>query len=422
MISFKISSLVFCAWLSLQENKADTTLHKNRDICGTLVEGSSFSKKLTEVSLIGTEIVVIETSNDNPTSHFFIEETTNKDGRFDVSNNGTVYLSGYLDFDIDQNYTLSVLSYDGLNATGEGVCVKHTIEVTVVDDEHWPRPFNESCCACQKDKSRYRPDDYPFVGQVFLGAHNVPCNKECANLWIDRCYLDVTDDCRFSIYIVVDGLPLQNVVRLFAGTVPLNTISFTCEELNSEHATTIYGGRLLSYESLDSLATHLQRNRWFLSNQNSHFVRLDFSDEFSRRFVLQEETVTCDMWLPGRNYRFDTTGRFRMLGCPDGYFGMDCSEVCICKNGATCHALRGSCKCAPGWRGPACDIRHSEVLLNASDWEVFIGDQKILQAQTYNIVLMNSTVTWYLNGSDSFRKTQSILQSVLTQGKAKYHQ
>eukprot|EP00058_Branchiostoma_floridae_P012353 XP_002597841.1 hypothetical protein BRAFLDRAFT_242983 [Branchiostoma floridae] len=45
-----------------------------------------------------------------------------------------------------------------------------------------------------------------------------------------------------------------------------------------------------------------------------------------------------------------------ILGCPVGFYGGNCSEVCACQNGASCHPFNGACKCPDGWKGRACDI------------------------------------------------------------------
>ncbi|XP_070566749.1 uncharacterized protein [Ptychodera flava] len=312
MESVKLLSFTIYVSVSLQGGNVYATCRHDLDKCDTILEGQFFSRMLKEVSPIGTEVYSLPTLSDNLFHHFFIEDSTNKDERFSVSDNGTVYLSGYLDYDIDQNYTLSVLCYDGTNTTADSVCVRHMVEVNVIDDAHWPRPFNETCCACQKAKSR--PKDY----------------------------------------------------------------------------------------SINNLPTHLQKKVWFLSRRDHRFVQVYFSDDVYRLVRQVEPIFSCDGALPGRDYVYTLTWGIRILGCPEGYYGIDCSEHCICKNGATCHALIGSCMCAPGWQGPACDIRRSEVVLNATELRVYTGDYIEMQANIYNIKLINTSISWYLNGSDEF--------------------
>ncbi|XP_070566859.1 uncharacterized protein [Ptychodera flava] len=396
----KLLSFCMYASVSFKAGNVYATYSQDLDMCDTIVEGQFYSRMLKEVSPIGTEVHTLPTLSSNLSHHFFIEDSTNKDERFKVSSNGTVYLSGYLDYEIDQNYTLSVLSYNGLNNTAGSVCVRHKVEVFVVDDAHWPRPFNESCCACQKGKSRSR--DYPFVAEILLGEEKASFGMAGLNFWRERVYADSTDDCRITMYVIIDGFQLQNLIGLFSSVVPFNIISFSCTTLNSEYRKTMYGGRLRLYESINSLPPHLQKEVWFLTRRDDRFIQVHLSDEVYRLIYQIEPIFSCDGAVPGRDYVYTITWGIRILGCPDGYYGVDCSEVCICKNGATCHAVIGSCKCAPGWQGPACDIRRSEVVLNATGLEVYTGDYVEMQANIYNIKLINTPISWYLNGSDEF--------------------
>lgn len=44
--------------------------------------------------------------------------------------------------------------------------------------------------------------------------------------------------------------------------------------------------------------------------------------------------------------------------CPAGYYGKQCSEVCIkCANNSTCDHRDGHCECLPGWTATDCAIR-----------------------------------------------------------------
>jgi hypothetical protein len=46
---------------------------------------------------------------------------------------------------------------------------------------------------------------------------------------------------------------------------------------------------------------------------------------------------------------------FLILGCGPIHFGIQCAQVCGCKNGALCDAVTGECHCQPGWFGTLCD-------------------------------------------------------------------
>ena len=40
--------------------------------------------------------------------------------------------------------------------------------------------------------------------------------------------------------------------------------------------------------------------------------------------------------------------------CPPNKYGVGCTSVCSCFNGATCDVKTGACSCAPGYWGLAC--------------------------------------------------------------------
>lgn len=42
-------------------------------------------------------------------------------------------------------------------------------------------------------------------------------------------------------------------------------------------------------------------------------------------------------------------------GCPSGFYGRDCSEVCRCQNGADCDHITGQCACRTGFIGASCE-------------------------------------------------------------------
>ena len=43
--------------------------------------------------------------------------------------------------------------------------------------------------------------------------------------------------------------------------------------------------------------------------------------------------------------------------CPYGKYGLQCKKSCLCKNGATCNPVDGSCACPDGWQGTDCGQR-----------------------------------------------------------------
>lgn len=43
-----------------------------------------------------------------------------------------------------------------------------------------------------------------------------------------------------------------------------------------------------------------------------------------------------------------------------GTYGLDCSNICKCQNGATCDFRTGACTCGPGWQGEHCEYECSQ--------------------------------------------------------------
>ena len=54
--------------------------------------------------------------------------------------------------------------------------------------------------------------------------------------------------------------------------------------------------------------------------------------------------------------------------CPQGKYGRDCAEDCICRSVIECNHIDGSCSCQPGYTGDDCTqgeiIRHIRILTN----------------------------------------------------------
>lgn len=41
--------------------------------------------------------------------------------------------------------------------------------------------------------------------------------------------------------------------------------------------------------------------------------------------------------------------------CPGELYGVNCSNVCHCRNDASCNHVTGECQCKPGYKGLRCD-------------------------------------------------------------------
>ncbi|KAI8505948.1 Endothelial cell-specific molecule 1 [Branchiostoma belcheri] len=78
----------------------------------------------------------------------------------------------------------------------------------------------------------------------------------------------------------------------------------------------------------------------------------------------------------------------RPMGCPVGKYGLFCNKNCICKNDARCHGFNGACKCAPGWKGVACDIPKPDVSMTTTPRdprEIYTSRNVALHCRSHNI-------------------------------------
>lgn len=49
--------------------------------------------------------------------------------------------------------------------------------------------------------------------------------------------------------------------------------------------------------------------------------------------------------------------------CPDNFYGLDCGQMCECRNGARCHHITGACLCTAGWAGPHCILGNGSHII-----------------------------------------------------------
>ncbi|KAK0133702.1 Multiple epidermal growth factor-like domains protein 6 [Merluccius polli] len=61
----------------------------------------------------------------------------------------------------------------------------------------------------------------------------------------------------------------------------------------------------------------------------------------------------------GTNCRVMTFDPCVFAACPQGFYGLDCQETCVCLNGGRCDHASGACSCLAGWIGPHCNRSES---------------------------------------------------------------
>lgn len=70
----------------------------------------------------------------------------------------------------------------------------------------------------------------------------------------------------------------------------------------------------------------------------SHKCLVYFKSKTIRMYI----STACDKWV-------------FVAGCPLSFYGKDCSQVCLCRNGADCDHISGKCTCRTGFMGQHCE-------------------------------------------------------------------
>ncbi|XP_078621101.1 uncharacterized protein LOC144887612 [Branchiostoma floridae x Branchiostoma japonicum] len=127
-----------------------------------------------------------------------------------------------------------------------------------------------------------------------------------------------------------------------------------------------------------------------------------------------ECTVSDLLRIDGTELSFSIRFSVNIVGCGLGRYGPLCDQVCICKNGASCHGYNGACLCSPGWIGVACDIPVPEIVITTSipARNIKIGDSVSLSCSTIHINVVS--LTWEqkpLAGSSLESGRHALLQS-----------
>ena len=62
----------------------------------------------------------------------------------------------------------------------------------------------------------------------------------------------------------------------------------------------------------------------------------------------------ANWWAWYSLYQFSNVYHDSFAACPEGTFGQDCDQVCLCGKNTICNTVTGECECKPGYRGHKC--------------------------------------------------------------------
>lgn len=103
------------------------------------------------------------------------------------------------------------------------------------------------------------------------------------------------------------------------------------------------------------------RSRKCFISIHSHCALLSMQQ---RHWVILISSFLCDLTLtlyvvfPSLCFHHSSQPNILYIsvpGCPSGFHGRDCSEVCRCQNGADCDHISGQCACRTGFIGTSCE-------------------------------------------------------------------
>ncbi|XP_077990020.1 uncharacterized protein LOC144444470 isoform X2 [Glandiceps talaboti] len=324
--------------LSLSVKLGDLTEIKN--------PGSNVTSLLAipENSTIGTTVLqFMDIYNTSYANFSIVSGNTNK--RFAVNpTTQSVYLAGYLDFDVDRQYVLSITWTSEQSNSSTAYA---EVRITVQDVEDWPPVYNDTC-AFEKTAVDVSDDNhFPFVPWFNIGL----IGKNTLLHVAPHSDVKLLDSfCNMEIF-TLENPEMKNLFR---------HIDVVCQKSNGN---TVAGREIITiYEDIDTIpqyAMHMKTN----DDTDRLLWRIGVTviDEEFHCFV--NATGYKSTYLGRKSSIFlrdplyvNISAGLYWIGCPDGKYGGRCQYDCICQNGATCHVFNGACKCSPGWRGVACDI------------------------------------------------------------------
>ncbi|XP_070537499.1 uncharacterized protein [Ptychodera flava] len=289
----------------------------------------------------------------------------NKNDRFKVNAiTGDISVNGYLDYDIDSEYTLKI----ALTSAPKTMQSTYSIEIVVDDVIDWPPYYNETC----EMPTRGQQDGWTLPFTFLVGTLKVPLGRIL----------------RRPVDEFVEG-DMNN------GKCKLTAFS-KARTKTQHHDITDVNLQKCSSNGIDEdfPPDAIINKKWFDYN-NTGMIRYSLVQVTSENIntTLSPLQLHCDVEIEGKLV-FSETAWLDYIGCPTGKYGFKCHKPCICKNGAKCSVFNGACKCTSGWIGPACDIPKASIMVVPQRSEAQYGTFAGLTCSSQNIDLPKKQYEW----------------------------
>ncbi|XP_078687760.1 uncharacterized protein LOC144919946 [Branchiostoma floridae x Branchiostoma belcheri] len=334
-------------------------------------------------------------------------------GRFAVNENCTLVVNNPLDYSVQSEYVLKVLISGRVHRE-----VK--VRLQVHDVVGYPPVYN---ITCETPTVKQNGERGTFLFQAGLQVEGVtsdgdvlsakvrfpkpnwdpgdPLPSDHPQLIVNTDNGDCMVDLFWAVYqaideAIVDKLWLTKVhsITCFSGPA-------------SDRNSSVFMINLIDKEAnYDPRLSYVRENvpdSWMESEFQKYIVysSLTTMSGDQRRFVCQlpetmpsikirQSLMTVD--IVAINYVW---AEIKPVGCPRGRYGWACQNICICRNGAYCHAFNGACKCQQGWTGVACDIPKDTVSVVATPSDprdLYISGNVTLRCEVYDVDVV--TTSW----------------------------